>query len=110
MGNVQQVPAASGQSTASSPKSPPKSPSNSPPNLPNNASEIVPIFSEEEYLKAHDKGDLSEFTAAYDPSTRHEPPTNPFPFQFPLPEIGRITMADRFPKIEDLDIGEFGLK
>lgn len=71
----------------------------------NDQSEIVPIFFENDYLRAHDRGNLSEFTTAYNPSDSEHPPNQPFPFQFPLPQIGRITMADRFPKIEDLDLG-----
>jgi hypothetical protein len=75
-------------------------------------SQIVPIFFENDYLRAHDKGDLSRFIAAYDPSTRQNPadPATPFPFQFPLPQIGRITMADRFPDIGDVDLGKTRLK
>ena len=94
---------------ASQPSDRPTSPPNSQ-NSPEGHSEIVPIFYENEYLRAHDRGDLSQFTAAYDPSTSENPPKQPFPFQFPLPQIGRITMADRFPKIEDLDHGESSSK
>lgn len=75
-------------------------------NLPNNYSEIVPIFFEDDYLRAYDRATLSEFTARYDPADSEHPPRQPFPFQFPLPQIGRITMADRFPKIEDLGLGK----
>lgn len=87
-------------------------PTSSPNSLksPRDRSEIVPIFYENDYLRAHTRGNLSQFTAAYDPSTSENPPTEPFPFQFPLPQIGRIIMADRFPKIEDLDLGEYNAK
>jgi hypothetical protein len=81
------------------------SPQNSP-DSPNNPSELVPIFFENEFLRAYDRGNLSQFTAAYDPSAANNA-AEPFPFQFPLPQIGRITMADRFPSIEDLDLGEW---
>jgi hypothetical protein len=74
------------------------------PTLTDENSQLVTIFFEDDYLRAYDKGDLSQFTAAYNPFA--EPPKEPFPFQFPLPQIGRITMADRFPKIEDLDLGK----
>jgi hypothetical protein len=75
-------------------------------------SQVVPIFFENDYLRAHDRGDLSRFTAAYDPATRQNPedPATPFPFQFPLPQIGRITMADRFPDIGDVDLGNTQLR
>jgi len=86
------------------PNPPPNSPSSPDPTQ----SQIVPIFFENDYLRAHDRGDLSRFTAAYDPSTRQNPedPATPFPFQFPLPQIGRLTMADRFPDIGDVDLGK----
>jgi Clathrin light chain len=98
--NTRQLPTAFEQSDK--PTSSPNSPKSS-----NDRSEFVPIFYENDYLRAHDRGNLSQFTAAYDPYTSENPPTEPFPFQFPLPQIGRITMADRFPKIEDLDLGEY---
>lgn len=86
---------------ASCPPNPPNSPTS-----PIDHSVLVPIFFENDYLRAYDTADLSRFTAAYDPSTSKDPPSQPFPFQFPLPQIARITMAERFPKIENLDLGE----
>lgn len=81
-----------------------------PPNLPHpaadNTSELVPIFLEDEYLRTRDRGDLSQFTAAYDPASATDLLRRPSPFQFPLPQIARLTMADRFPSIEDLNTGE----
>lgn len=84
--------------------------SNSPdsPNSPDSIddpSELVPIFYVDDYLSAHNRGDLSRFTAAYDPFITENSKNRPFPFQFPLPQIDLIIMADRFPKIEDLDLG-----
>ena len=75
-------------------------------NSPNNPTELVPIFFENDYLRAFDRGNLSRFITAYDPAA--PPPDRPFPFQFPLPQIARITMADRFPSIGDLNLGECG--
>ena len=89
---------------------PPESPNS--PNSPvsvNNPSEVVPIFYVDDYLRAHSSGDLSQFTGAYNPFISDNSKSRPFPFQFPLPQIGLITMADRFPKIEDLDLGKFHL-
>ena len=74
------------------------------PDSPNNRTELVPVISEDDYLRAYNKGELSQFTVAYDPLNSENPPTKPF--QFPLPQFGRITMAERFPKIEDLDLGD----
>jgi hypothetical protein len=89
------------------------SPDNNPPNPSPNPDpnpdpiqfRIVPIFFENDYLRARDRGDLSKFTAAYNPSSSKKPAA-PFPLQFPLPDIGRITMADRFPDIGDVDLGK----
>lgn len=99
-----QVPAASQLPNTDNPSGSATATSSS--NLPNDYSEIVPIFYEDDYLRAYDRATLSEFTARYDPADSEHPPRQPFPFQFPLPQIGRITMADRFPKIEDLGLGK----
>jgi hypothetical protein len=101
MGNVdnhRQLPAVSPEDGASCPPNPPNSPTE--------PSELVPIFFENDFLRAYDTADLSQYRAAYDPFTRETPPSRPFPFHFPLPQIGRITMAERFPKIEDLNLGD----
>lgn len=87
----------------------PSAAADSQPNSPDqqdNNSQLVPIFFENDYLRAYDRGDLSRFTTCYDPSASESSSPPNFPFQFPLPQIGRITMADRFPSIEDLDLGE----
>ncbi len=77
----------------------------SPSNSPNDYSEVVPIFYEDEYLNAYQKSDLSQFTAAYYPFTSAVSKHWPFPSKNPLPQTGHI-MADRFPSIDDLDLGK----
>jgi hypothetical protein len=86
----------------------PSRPCSAPPNSPTSThsqSQLVPIFLEDDLLRLRDEADLSNWTAAYDPSAQPNPQARPFPFQFPLPDINQV-MADRFPKIEDLELGE----
>ncbi len=87
--------------TASCPPNPANSPTS-----PTDHFKFVPIFFEKDYQSAYETADLSRFTAAYNPSAKEEPSAQPFPFQFPFPQIEHITMAERFPKIEDLELGE----
>ena len=73
--------------TSSSSNSPNSSSSSNPPNPPNNYFEIVPIFYENDYLRAYHQGDLSQFTVAYNPSTSGSSRTRPFsPLPVPSPK------------------------
>ncbi len=74
-------------------------------NSPNGYSDVVPIFYENDYLSAYDKSDLAQFTAAYYPFTSRLSKNRRFPSKIPLTQTGRI-MADRFPSIDDLDLGK----
>ena len=77
----------------------------SPSNSPNDYSEFVPIFYENDYLNTYDKSDLPQFTAAYYPFTSGLSRNRRFPSKIPFTQTGRI-MADRFPSIDDLDLGK----
>ncbi len=81
-----------------------------PPKSPNDYSELVPIFYENDYLSVYEKRDISQPIAAYYSLIRQFSKTRPIPSKIPLPhpQTGR-TMADRFPSIDDLDLGKISL-